>query len=131
MYRWGKLWYLVKFLGWSNLDNMWLPHTEVHTPAVVKEFQLQHPDCLHPIFPKLSEVGSEHLDYLECMLPQIHKIKWKTLVGHFNGEINKHSVMVHPPFPFSTHLWLPLTHLPPLCLFCLHSAPTTSHPLLD
>src|SRR5260221_4364744 len=34
-FRWGKLWYLVKFVGWSNLDNMWLPHTEVHAPAIV------------------------------------------------------------------------------------------------
>src|SRR6266436_1121915 len=46
-FRWGKLWYLVKFVGWSNLDNMWLPHTEVHTPAVVKEFHLQYPDAPH------------------------------------------------------------------------------------
>src|SRR5258705_13869048 len=46
-FRWGKLWYLVKFIGWSNLDNMWLPHTEVHTLAMVKEFHLQHPDALH------------------------------------------------------------------------------------
>ena len=45
-FRWGKLWYLVKFLGWSNLDNMWLPYTEVHTPAVVEKFPLQHPDTL-------------------------------------------------------------------------------------
>ena len=45
-FRWGKLWYLVKFIGWSNLDNMWLPHTEVHT-AVVEEFHLQHPDAPH------------------------------------------------------------------------------------
>src|SRR5258708_18595702 len=45
-FRWGKLWYLVKFVGWSNSDNMWLPHTEVHAPAVVKEFHLQHPDAL-------------------------------------------------------------------------------------
>src|SRR5258708_29644904 len=46
-FRWGKLWYLVKFIGWSNSDNMWLPHTEVHAPAMVKEFHLQHPDALH------------------------------------------------------------------------------------
>src|SRR5260221_3522831 len=46
-FRWGKLWYLVKFVGWSNSDNMWLPLTEVHTPAVVEEFHLQHPDALH------------------------------------------------------------------------------------
>src|SRR5260370_35940279 len=43
-FRWGQLWYLVKFIGWSNLDNMWLPHTEVRTPAMVKEFPLHHPD---------------------------------------------------------------------------------------
>src|SRR5258708_2304127 len=24
-FRWGKLWYLVKFLGWSSSDNMWSP----------------------------------------------------------------------------------------------------------
>ncbi len=46
-FRWGKLWYLVKFVGWSNSDNMWLPHTEVHTPAMVEEFHLWHPDALH------------------------------------------------------------------------------------
>jgi len=45
-FRWGKLWYLVKFVGWSNLDNMWLPHTEVHA-AMVEEFHLQHPDAPH------------------------------------------------------------------------------------
>ncbi len=28
-FRWGKLWYLVKFLGWSNSDNMWLPYTVI------------------------------------------------------------------------------------------------------
>ncbi len=39
-FRWGKLWYLVKFVGWSNSDNMWLPHTEVHTPAMVEGFHL-------------------------------------------------------------------------------------------
>ncbi len=46
-FRWGKLWYLVKFVGWSHLDNMWLPHTEVHAPAAVEEFHLQHPDAPH------------------------------------------------------------------------------------
>src|SRR5258708_3282475 len=29
-FRWGKLWYLVKFIGWSHSDNMWLPHSGVH-----------------------------------------------------------------------------------------------------
>src|SRR5258708_3588117 len=43
-FRWGKLWYLVKFIGWSHSDNMWLPHLEVHAPAVVEEFRLRHPD---------------------------------------------------------------------------------------
>src|SRR5260370_4026780 len=43
-FRWGKLWYLVKFIGWSHSDNMWLPHLGVHAPAVVEEFHLQHPD---------------------------------------------------------------------------------------
>src|SRR5258708_12361228 len=46
-FRWGKLWYLVKFVGWSHSDNMWLPHTEVHAPAVVEEFHLQHPNAPH------------------------------------------------------------------------------------
>src|SRR5258705_1610798 len=47
-FRWGKLlWYLVKFVGWSHLDNMWLPHAEVHAPAAVEEFHLQHPDAPH------------------------------------------------------------------------------------
>ena len=43
-FRWGKLWYLVKFIGWSHSDNMWLPHSGVHAPAVVEEFHLRHPD---------------------------------------------------------------------------------------
>src|SRR5258708_39753051 len=43
-FRWGKLWYLVKLIGWSHSDNMWLPHSEVHALAVVEEFHLQHPD---------------------------------------------------------------------------------------
>ncbi len=46
-FRWGKLWYLVKFVGWSHLDNMWLPHVEVHAPATVEEFHLQHPNAPH------------------------------------------------------------------------------------
>src|SRR5260221_4435834 len=46
-FRWGKLWYLVKFVGWLHSDNMWLPHMEVHAPAVVEEFHLQHPDAPH------------------------------------------------------------------------------------
>src|SRR5258706_7568545 len=46
-FRWGKLWYLVKFIRWSHSDNMWLPHAEVHAPAAVEEFHLQHPDALH------------------------------------------------------------------------------------
>src|SRR5260221_7776290 len=44
-FRWGKLWYLVKFIGWSHSDNMWLPHTDVHAPAAVEDFHLQHPDA--------------------------------------------------------------------------------------
>ncbi len=47
-FRWGKLWYLVKFLGWFNLDNMWLSHFDVQAPAAVQEFHLQHPDAPHP-----------------------------------------------------------------------------------
>src|SRR5260370_37625700 len=46
-FRWGKLWYLVKFVAWSHSDNMWLPHTEVHAPAAVEEFHLQQPDAPH------------------------------------------------------------------------------------
>src|SRR5260221_5847015 len=46
-FRWGKLWYLVKFVRWSHSNNMWLPHTEVHAPAAVEEFHLQHPDAPH------------------------------------------------------------------------------------
>src|SRR5258707_5723570 len=39
--------YLVKFVGWSHSDNMWLPHAEVHAPATVEKFHLQHPDAPH------------------------------------------------------------------------------------
>src|SRR5258705_58755 len=33
-FRWGKLWYLVKFIGWSHSDNMWLPHTVRVRPCI-------------------------------------------------------------------------------------------------
>src|SRR5258708_24220694 len=45
-FRWGKLWYLVKFIRWLHSDNMWLPDTDVHSPAAVEDFHLQHPDAL-------------------------------------------------------------------------------------
>ncbi len=44
-FRWGKLWYLVKFIRWLHSDNMWLPHTDIHAPAAVEDFHLQHPDA--------------------------------------------------------------------------------------
>jgi len=50
-FRWGKLWYLVKFIRWSHSNNMWLPHMEVHAPAVVEEFHLQHPNAPHSSAP--------------------------------------------------------------------------------
>src|SRR5258708_1123445 len=50
-FRRGKLWYLVKFIGWSPSDNMGLPHSEVHAPAVVEEFPLQPPDSPHSSSP--------------------------------------------------------------------------------
>src|SRR5258708_21011641 len=46
-FRWGKLWYLVKFIAWSHSTTIWLPHTEVHPPAIVEEFHLQHPNPPH------------------------------------------------------------------------------------
>src|SRR5260370_40545566 len=46
-FRWGKLWYLVKFIGWLHSDNMWLPHTDVHAPAAAEDFHLQHPNAPH------------------------------------------------------------------------------------
>src|SRR6266436_652495 len=45
-FRWGKLWYLVKFVRWLHSDNMWLPHTDIHAPAAAEDFHLQHPDAL-------------------------------------------------------------------------------------
>src|SRR5260370_27136180 len=33
-FRWGKLWYLVKFIGWSHSHKMRLPHSRVPAPAV-------------------------------------------------------------------------------------------------
>jgi len=59
-FRWGKLWYLVKFVRWSHLDNMWLPHMEVHAPATVEEFHLQHPDAPH-FSPAPTPTTSHHL----------------------------------------------------------------------
>src|SRR5258707_503403 len=50
-FRWGKLWYLVKFIGWSHSDNMWLPHSGVHAPPVVQEFPLRPPDSPHSSSP--------------------------------------------------------------------------------
>src|SRR5258708_39874836 len=46
-FRWGKLWYLVKFLDWSNSDNMWLSHSDIHTPA-----NTQVPHILPPLLPQ-------------------------------------------------------------------------------
>ena len=46
-FRWGRLWYLIKFVGWSHSNNMWLPHTEVHAPTIIEEFHLQHPSAPH------------------------------------------------------------------------------------
>ena len=41
-YRW--LWYLVKFAGWPNSDNMWLPHLELeHAPNIIQNFHALHP----------------------------------------------------------------------------------------
>src|SRR5260370_4237040 len=37
-FRCGKLWNLVKFIGWSNSYNLWLLHNEVHAPAVCTAF---------------------------------------------------------------------------------------------
>src|SRR6266436_2888902 len=45
-FRWGKLWYLIKFVGRSHSDNMWLPRTDIHAPAAAEDFHLQHPDAL-------------------------------------------------------------------------------------
>src|SRR5260370_21858441 len=47
-FRWGKLWYLVKFIRWLHSDNMWLPHTDIHAPAAVEDFHLQHPHAPCP-----------------------------------------------------------------------------------
>src|SRR5258708_9002218 len=46
-FRWGKLWYLVKFIARSHSDSMWLPHVEVHAPPTVHTFHLQHPNAPH------------------------------------------------------------------------------------
>src|SRR5260370_29470078 len=61
-FRWGKLWYLVKFLGWSSSDNMWLPYTEVHAPAVAKKFHLQHPNtpCTPPTSTPITSCCPRH-----------------------------------------------------------------------
>ena len=43
-FRYGQLWYLVKFTGWPNSDNMWLPHSELeHAPNIVQNFHALHP----------------------------------------------------------------------------------------
>src|SRR5258708_28588316 len=34
-FRCGKLWYLVKFFGRLHSNKMYLPHSQVHTPAIV------------------------------------------------------------------------------------------------
>src|SRR5258708_16849292 len=31
-------------LSGGHSNNMWLPHTDVHAPAAVEDFHLQHPD---------------------------------------------------------------------------------------
>src|SRR5260221_895297 len=35
------------WLSSSGGHNMWLPHAEVHAPATVEEFHLQHPNAPH------------------------------------------------------------------------------------
>src|SRR5260221_14248944 len=50
-FRGGKLWYLVKFIGWPHSDNMWLPHLGVHAPAVVEESLPRLPASPHSSSP--------------------------------------------------------------------------------
>jgi hypothetical protein len=39
-----QLQYLVSFKGYNTGHNMWLPHFNVHTPALIKEFHREHPN---------------------------------------------------------------------------------------
>src|SRR5258708_28058861 len=76
-FRWGKLWYLVKFIGWSHSDNMWFPHSEVHAPAVVEEFHLRHPDSPHsssPSTPTTSRCPQHQRDRKSTRLNSSHQI---------------------------------------------------------
>src|SRR5258707_3697415 len=67
-FRRGKLWYLVKFIGWSHSDNMGLPHSEVHAPAVVEEFHLWHPDSPHSSSPSALTTSRHPLHQTQGML---------------------------------------------------------------
>ena len=48
-YRYGRLWYFVKFSGWPNLENEWLPRENLeNSPDLIKEFHQAHPEAPRP-----------------------------------------------------------------------------------
>ncbi len=45
-FRYGQLWYLIKFIGFPNSKNEWMPHTELkHAPKAVQDFHHLHPSA--------------------------------------------------------------------------------------
>jgi len=50
-FRYCQLWYLVKFIGFPNSENEWMPYTKLkHAPEVIQNFHCLHPStpCCHP-----------------------------------------------------------------------------------
>jgi len=48
-YRYGRLWYFVKFSGWPNSENEWLPRENLeNSPDLIKEFHQAHPEAPRP-----------------------------------------------------------------------------------
>ena len=44
----GHLWYLVKFVGFPNSENEWIPHNELeHAPEAIQDFHHLHPSAPH------------------------------------------------------------------------------------
>ena len=47
--RYRRFWYLVKFKGWPDSENEWIPLEELtHAKESVEDFHLEHPDAARP-----------------------------------------------------------------------------------
>ena len=47
-FRYGQLWYLIKFVSFPNSENKWIPNNELkHAPNAVQDFHHLHPSAPH------------------------------------------------------------------------------------